>query len=419
MKARLLRMTLGVFWTLGCRSAQHPAGSVNMTQPAHPSAASVTATPPAAHLASPDELPNIPELPDPFLFLDGSRVRTASDWQRRRSELKELIQFYEYGHMPPPPDKLAVAVRVSDGPTGSRATLLTLDLTLSVGDIGGAFPVSVALPSGPGPFPAFISTGGLKQQMFLERGYAVVEFNPRDVAADAAGRQGPFYTLYPETDAGALMAWAWGFGRVVDALASVSSIRPDRLAVTGHSRFGKAALLAGAFDERIALTLPASSGLAGTGNYRYFFEASGENEKIENITGRFPYWFTPRLASFVGHPERLPFDQHSLMALVAPRALLTTSGTEDSWGNPAGTQLSHEAAQLVYTALGVPERIGIHFRAGGHPMSDEDFSAMLDFADAQPAGDKRPAAFDRLAFPHRGDALSWAALAPGRLEGVP
>jgi endo-1,4-beta-xylanase len=204
------------------------------------------------------------------------------------------------------------------------------------------------------------------------------------------------------------MAWAWGFSRAVDAVSSLPSIRRDALAVTGHSRFGKAALVAGAFDERIALTVPASSGLGGVGNYRFFFETQGKNEKIENIVGRFPYWFTPVFREFVGNTARLPFDQHSLMALVAPRALLVTVGTDDAWANPRGSELSYSAARRVYEYLGAGARIGIQIGRGPPPLARGYFAALLDFADAQLLGRARARRFDALTFPGTPAAMPWA-----------
>lgn len=355
-----------------------------------------------------EQLPARRELPDPFQFVDGSRVKERAEWRRRRAELKELVQHYAYGHQPPAPDQVEVAAAADTKGQGA-GSFRTLNVRVRVGERQGGFPIALALPAGTGPFPVFISAGGLSLPQFLQRGYAVAELNPRDVAADSAGRGGIFYALYPESDAGALMAWAWGFSRVVDALAQLSTIRIDQLAVTGHSRFGKAALVAGAFDDRIALTVPASSGLAGTGNYRFFFEDEGKNERIENITGAFPYWFTPALLGFVGRPERLPFDQHALMALVAPRALLTTVGTADHWANPRGTELTHQAAKVVYDYLGAPENIGIQLRPGRHAMTEADFKAMLDFADTRWLGKPGPARFDKVLFPKPAAAIPWVA----------
>jgi endo-1,4-beta-xylanase len=136
----------------------------------------------------------------------------------------------------------------------------------------------------------------------------------------------------------------------------------------------------------------------------------GKCERIENITGFAPYWFTPRLREFVGQPERLPFDQHSVMALVAPRALLITSATEDDWCNPRGTQTSYEAARTVYDFLGVPEKIGIHYRPGGHDQNAEDWTALLDFADQQFEGKEVATRFDVMPYPADPAAMPWATV---------
>jgi acetyl esterase/lipase len=169
----------------------------------------------------------------------------------------------------------------------------------------------------------------------------------------------------------------------------------QHIAVTGHSRGGKAALLAGALDERIALTAPNASGCGGAGCYRVLGEKS---EDIAAITNRFSYWFHPRLKEFVSHVDQLPFDQHSLKALVAPRAQLSTEGLDDLWANPYGTQVSFVAARKVYEFLGAAGKIGIHFREGKHAHTAEDWQALLDFADLQFFGKNTETRFDKLPF---------------------
>jgi hypothetical protein len=191
---------------------------------------------------------------------------------------------------------------------------------------------------------------------------------------------------------------------VVDWLSTVSYVASRRIAVTGHSRGGKTALLAGATDDRIALTAPNNSGCGGAGCYRY--QAQG-SETIADILRNFPYWFHPRFAQFIGRVERLPLDQHTVKALVAPRALLSTEALGDLWANPEGTQVTYLAAREVYRFLKVEERIGIWFREGEHEHSLADWQAMLDFADWQLLGKKPARAFDRLAFPAREGVYSW------------
>src|SRR5206468_526116 len=118
-----------------------------------------------------------------------------------------------------------------------------------------------------------------------------------------------------------------------------------------------------ALDPRIALTAPNCSGCGGAGCFR----VQGPScEKLENIVQSFPFWFTPTFKDFIGKEDQLPFDQHFLKAMCAPRALLSTEGFDDLHANPTGTFESYRAARVVYQFLGQPERIGVRFRPGGH-----------------------------------------------------
>jgi endo-1,4-beta-xylanase len=183
------------------------------------------------------------------------------------------------------------------------------------------------------------------------------------------------------------MAWAWGVHRIVDVLATTAEIDAAHLAVNGFSRWGKGALIAGAFDERIALTVPSSSGLSGVGQYRFFYEdptvANSANEKIGNALGNSAYWFTPLFGFFNGQATRLPFDQHEVMDLVAPRALIATAGKYDYWTNPRGCSISWRAAKPVFDYLGVPNNIAISWDDVAHELTQKHIDSMLDFADLQ------------------------------------
>ena len=152
---------------------------------------------------------------------------------------------------------------------------------------------------------------------------------------------GPAQAAYPDHDWATLAVWAWGAMRAVDYLITLPQVDPRRIVITGHSRSGKAALLAGALDERIALVAPQGSGCAGAASYR--FHGAGA-ETLADVTRNFPYWFVPRLPAFAGKEERLPFDQHFLLALVAPRPLLTIDAEGDAWASPYGRQARHVPA---------------------------------------------------------------------------
>lgn len=354
------------------------------------------------------QLPVIAELPDPFLGSDGKRVTTAKQWRRQRLELLRSVLHYEYGELPPAPGNVIASAARTRLVKATGATEHRLRLKMGPGH-AIATDLILTIPPGAGPFAAIIRGdlcwGRVKTDIaaaVVRRGYILAEFDRVQIAADSAKEDG-VYMAYPGYDGGRIAAWAWGFHRVVDYLQTLDIVDRTRIAATGHSRGGKAALLAGATDLRIALTAPNNSGCGGAGCFR--LQAPG-SEDIASITGEFPYWFHPRFRQFVGKVRRLPFDQHSVKALVAPRALFSTEALGDLWANPLGTQQSHAAAREVFSFLGAAERIGIRFRAGRHEHNADDWAALLDFADWQFFG---KSVFDRVAFPDAERGYSWVA----------
>lgn len=240
----------------------------------------------------------------------------------------------------------------------------------------------------------------------VDRGYAYIEFLAPEVAADnkEQARKGGIYELFgDDIDCGGLMAWAWGFHRVLDVLEDFERIDTDKVVVTGHSRYGKAALVAGAFDNRIAVTAPSHSGCGGAAPYRFIY---GKSEQLHNIVGAFPYWFQPKFSEFVDNVDRLPVDQHLLLAAVAPRPVLSTEGTEDYWINPEGSQLTYLAAKEVYKFLGADDQISIHFREVGHIPNNGD---VLDFADHVFFDKPLDEQFGKLPYPVAKNGYSWKA----------
>jgi dienelactone hydrolase len=367
---------------------------------------------PQSPLSGLDKLPVNKELPDPFLMNDGKRVKNKADWARRREELKEMILYYEYGHLAPAPNNLSTAElsskNIEELGAEEKQLLLSMGPSKKV-----EFHLILTIPPGKGPFPVIVKGdlcwGRVAPAMVaaaVKRGYIVAEFDRTELAPDSTDRTKGVFPTYPDYDWTVLGAWAWGFHRTVDYLMTQIFADPKHIAITGHSRGGKAALLAGALDDRVALTAPNGSGCGGAGSYRVLGEKC---EDMAAITNRFPYWFQPRLKEFIAHVDQLPFDQHSVRALVAPRAQLSTEGLSDLWANPMGTQVTYIAARQVYEFLGAGERIGIHFREGKHEQNAEDWKALLDFADLQFLGKKTETRFDRLAFPDAPKAFTWSA----------
>ncbi len=357
-----------------------------------------------------DQLPRIKSLPDPFLLPDGQRITSPDQWPSQRRHLQDLILAYEYGNPPAP-----CAVKAEE--TGSK----TLDngatekqMLLHVGPEGQiAVHLVLTIPKTSGPHPVIVKGdlcwGRVKEDIVSEiirRGYILAEFDRTDFAPDKNNAPGGVRPLYPDADWGTIAAWAWGFGRVNDYLLTRDDVDASKLINTGHSRGGKAALLAGALDTRVALTAPNGSGCGGAGCYR---DQAPKSEDIAAILKNFPYWFKSDFHQFIGHIDRLPIDQHELRALVAPRALLTTDSVDDLWANPPGTEQTYLAARQVFEFLGAGNKIGIHYRHGKHDQNEEDFAALLDFADHVLLGKSVMTQFDRLPYPTWPLARNWDA----------
>jgi hypothetical protein len=356
------------------------------------------------------------ELPDPFQFIDGGRVASPADWPARRKEMLKLILTYEYGHLPPPPVKSSAAMLISHQYRPLIATHKQFKITCDLGDAKDkvSFVIDLLYPPGDGPFPVILRGDGcwggtpdLIARQILDRGYILADFNRCEMAADRADEPVGLFAAYPDHEFGAIAAWAWGYHRAVDFLVTQPEVDKEKIAITGHSRGGKAVILAGATDERIALTAPNNSGTGGAASFRF---QTPESESLQRITNSFPTWLSPRIKDFIGRENEMPFDQHFVKACIAPRALLTTEALADFHANPSGTWLTHRAAREVYAFLGHPEKIAINFRSGGHEHGAQGFSTLLDFADEVFFDRKSPKRdWNPNQFPDLPPAYSWKA----------
>jgi len=178
------------------------------------------------------------------------------------------------------------------------------------------FILQLTIPPGDGPFPVIINGDACWKYLtdeiateVLERNYILARFNRMELAPDVynSERTSGLYPLFPGSTFGALSAWAWGYHRCVDVLEQMDCVDGMQIAITGHSRGRKAVLLAGATDERIALTCPNNSGAGGAGCFR---SQGPESETLADLIKAIPYWFGPKLQEFVGRENELPFDQH-------------------------------------------------------------------------------------------------------------
>lgn len=394
-------------------------------------------------------------LPDPLVMLDGRRVTTREQWfNERRPELIALFQHYMYGTLPPRPVQVSGKIeRVDRTALDGKATLKEVTVTFGPPALPPIHLMLVVPNRRSGPAPVVLSmnyfgnhtllhdpaivlstnwmpergTGVVnnvstdasrgtwaeiwRTEYLIDRGYVLATFYNGDIdpdRPDARGIQVQFRKLDPSLDCGTVGAWAWGLSRAVDYLVSDADVDKQRIVVTGHSRLGKAALLAAAFDERIALAIPHQAGSGGSAPSRTSVKPAvssrrqnapyplKEPETVKQINDKFPHWFNARFKEFNDRPERLPFDQHCLVALCAPRPVLFANGRDDTWINPDGQFEVLRAAAPVYRLLGagdfaatqpppdgqlIDSTLGFFLRPGAHSLRPEDWKAFLDFAD--------------------------------------
>lgn len=327
-----------------------------------------------------DKLPEIATLPDPFAWADGSgRSTDFKDWERRRFEIAYQLQHYELG-MKPVVSKDSI-----------EATLDNDTLRIVVHENGETLLLTAPIkyPKGDGPFPAIIGigrpTGSLPYQLFDKKSIAQITFNFAQVMSHTQKRgTEPINRLYPnQTDMGAYCAWSWGVSRLIDGLEKLgkkSRIDLSHLAISGCSFAGKMALFAGAFDERIALTIAQEPGGGGADAWRVS-ETLGNVETL----GRTSYaWFLESMRRFAGNNvNRLPIDHHELAALIAPRALLVLGNTDYEWLAEESNYVSCQAARMVWKAFGIEDRMGFSIQ-GGHMhcmLPESQYSEVESFID--------------------------------------
>ena len=327
---------------------------------------------PEPYLPSFGELPPVQALPDPFAWSDGrGRISNFSDWRYRRAEIKTEIEYYEIGEKPVRPDSISASY---------AGGTLTVNITVNGNTL--TLTSAVNLPSGDGPFPAVIgmgsSTGSLPSDIFTSRDIATVTFNFWQVMAHTQTRGSePINTLYPDlTYIGAYSAWSWGVSRLIDGLELVApdlDIDLKHLAVTGCSFAGKMALFAGAFDERIALTIAQESGGGGYTTWR----VSETLGNVETLAMTSHAWFIEDLFQFSNAVSKLPYDHHELMAMVAPRALFVTGNPDYEWLADESGHVGSKAAKDVWNALGIPDRFGYSI-SGDHSHCQVPDSQILE-----------------------------------------
>jgi len=335
-----------------------------------------------------DSMPSIPFLPDP-LVRDGVPVRSPDDWARQRRTLRADIEKWMFGRFPPAPDNLRAVVTAErrEGPVRIR------EVRLEFGPQHKAtLRVELVIPDGQGPFPVFLTNHARNRPWIytaVRRGYIACVYHATDPRYGNGDDSDAWVDVYPDYDFSVLARWAWAASRAVDYLVTLKEVDAAKIGVTGHSRNGKQALLAAAFDERIAAVIPSSGNSGECDPWRFTTEPFA-NESIELLAGVQSHWFHPRLRFFSGREQKLPVDQNSLMALVAPRGLMLYSGYAESAGNPVGFEQAYRDALRVYRFLGREENVWLHLRDGEHSTTAADVENFIDFFDSVFGRGRRP-----------------------------
>ena len=378
------------------------------------------------------KLPEPENAPPLLVSRSGLAIETSEEWERvRRPEIVRTLLEQEYGVRPVerPADLAFAEVAAPEACYGGQAVRKRVRATYSGPGGSGEMNFSVWIPktrlwkpTGPGnPAPVFIHSSPRPAETaddvngprpvywlpvgdIVSRGFAVAAYCNQEVAEDWTGADvatcGVFKAFGPQsllgrkpTEWGILSAWAWGMSRVLDWVETEPLLDAKKAAAVGLSRNGKAALVAGAFDERFAMTVSCCSGCSGA--KLNHIGLSGAERIRDIMVAR--KWFCPNYAGYVGRDRQMDFDQHWLLALVAPRLLYVSSATEDAWAGPRGEFAALELASPVWRLYGkrgllahgfpkpdVPLNagcLGYHLRTGVHDITRYDWRCYMDFAE--------------------------------------
>lgn len=332
-------------------------------------------------------------------------TRTPADWRARRAELLTTLSREEYGFTPAAPSSVRAEILSTERVCAGKAMQTRVALSFDTPRGEFTFPFNLVIPVANRPVPAFaalcfrpdIPDKYLPMEEIVDHGFAVASIYYKDVTADGPELDGlaAMYPIDPATGWGKLGMWAFAASRVMDYLTTLDSIDAARVCVIGHSRLGKTALWCAAQDERFAMAVSNDSGCSGAALSR-----GKVGETIKDITANFPYWFCGNYKNWVGREHEADFDQHMLLALVAPRRLYVCSATEDEWADPASEYASARAASAVWEFLGeaglggseflpAPDapihsgRVAYHLRTGPHFQGRADWNWVMEYREKE------------------------------------
>lgn len=385
-------------------------------------------------------------LPDIFTAGNGTRITTRTQWEKQRSkEILDLFTTQMFGKTPGKPAGLWFEqTSISTNAWNGLATRKEIAVHFNKDKNGPQMSILFYLPNQvKKPAPLFlclnfngnhtiapdpgiaiskswvanneklgitnhlsnasargIDTASFPVELILKNGYGLATIYYGDIDPDfddgfQNGVQPLFYKngqTKPEPDEwGSIGAWAWGLMRAMDYMETDPSINSKEVAVLGHSRLGKAALWAGVLDKRFAIVISNESGCGGAALSKRIF-----GETVAAINTNFPHWFCANFKQYNYNEDKLPMDQHMLLALVAPRPLYVASASEDLWADPRGEYIAAYEASKVYKLYGLSaleakespqlnsplmKQVGYHIRTGKHNLTRYDWEQYIKFAD--------------------------------------
>lgn len=340
---------------------------------------------------------------------------TAQQWAAHRSATLELFMREEYGITPPAPGE----VRAERGPNepnawAGKAEHYPVKLSFDTPRGEFSFTADIIIPRADHPLPMFLYISFLPYpngrygpiEEIVDGGYAMATFCYNDVTLDkddgfASGLAAMYPREDPATDWGKIGMWAFAASRVMDYVQTLPQIDKSRIFSVGHSRLGKTSIWCAAQDERFAAGVSNDSGCSGAAITR-----DKQGERVEQITNNFPYWFCGNYQKYRGREHDMPFDQHQLMALLAPRHLYVASALEDIWSDPTSEFMAAKLASDAWTLHGRTGLVnptgdyisagehlhdgdvGYHMRTGLHFLSRYDWQQYMQYFDRHFPGDK-------------------------------
>ncbi len=336
------------------------------------------------------------ELPPLLEFLDGRKVQSIDDWEERQEEIRSLLIKYFIGSFPAETPQITGAKVTSEKVHDNGSIRRRIRVTLATPN-RVAFEMALWLPDGNGPFPLLLTAPRFYQRYWgedaLKRGYAVCLFPGVDShhrEADYPGYDSVWQTLrkeYPRATWTEISTKGWLASRCIDYLLgdqSVAEIDADKIAIIGFSRYGKQAMIAGAFDERITCVVARSPGSPASCPYRF----TSRNTYAEAPSDFPSEWFLPSLRDFTGRENELPIDAHGWYGLIAPRHCLIHTAHNDGAEPTFAVEKAYIEGRSVYRLLGAEQNLRIDYRTGGHSsgpppeqVSRADRQRNLDWID--------------------------------------